>query len=733
MNIDSAQEVPKKKSEDEIVFVEILSNILENFERKTNLSSLKQMTNYNDGISLLNNLLHSVEQFAIKFEELKTKSSIKIPLHHTIILISNDDDFYLLNRTKDPENKKLINLKNPKNTDEDIDFESIDLTKFLVHSLKVFTEDHYNFIERIKSHWFWGILWRNRSSYSQSGLASIMVNVFAITTAMFTMIVYNKIIPANAIDSLIVLVSGVAVIILVDLITRSIRSNVLSNSGIDADELIADNLFEQIVDMKTNTAKMNVGSMASTMREFEQVREFFTSATLLSLFDLPFALFFIFIIWVIGGAMVYPIIIGCAILITVAFISNKLIKKASEASFQQGQKKHSVLIETLNGLETIKSTGAQSIMRKKWLKAISNQNEITSNVKKRSNLVTNLSQVMTSLLQVSVVTVGVFLVREGEYGYGAIIACTILLGKVIAPISQLVQILSRVNQLITGYKALNELMNQPRDHNRASSYVPRENFKGSIQFKDLEFKYPDTEKLIVDKLTNEIKPGEKVAIIGSNGSGKTTLARLILRLYEPTAGAMYFDGIDSRQIDPIFIRSQIGYVPQDPWIITGSVKDNLSLGNDEIVDDLLIWAGKTTGINRFIDANKDGYNMYVGEKGGLLSGGQKQALTIARAVIRKPKILLLDEPTSAMDQLSEKNLITNLFNELKDTTVIFITHRPSVLEFVDRILVLKDGKVFKQIDPKKTKQSPSSTTTNSRPEEPQYIYQPIKKIKTGND
>ena len=299
-------------------------------------------------------------------------------------------------------------------------------------------------------------------------------------------------------------------------------------------------------------------------------------------------------------------------------------------------------------------------MRKKWLKAISNQNEITSNVKKRSNLVTNLSQVMTSLLQVSVVTVGVFLVREGEYGYGAIIACTILLGKVIAPISQLVQILSRVNQLITGYKALNELMNQPRDHNRASSYVPRENFKGSIQFKDLEFKYPDTEKLIVDKLTNEIKPGEKVAIIGSNGSGKTTLARLILRLYEPTAGAMYFDGIDSRQIDPIFIRSQIGYVPQDPWIITGSVKDNLSLGNDEIVDDLLIWAGKTTGINRFIDANKDGYNMYVGEKGGLLSGGQKQALTIARAVIRKPKILLLDEPTSAMDQLSEKNLITNL-------------------------------------------------------------------------
>ena len=244
---------------------------------------------------------------------------------------------FISKSNKDPEKKKLINLKNPKDTNDAIDFESIDLTKFLVHSLKVFTEDHYNFIERIKSHWFWGILWRNRSSYSQSGLASIMVNVFAITTAMFTMIVYNKIIPANAIDSLIVLVSGVAVIILVDLITRSIRSNVLSNSGIDADELIADNLFEQIVDMKTNTAKMNVGSMASTMREFEQVRSFLL-LQLYSPFDLPFALFFIFIIWVIGGAMVYPIIIGCAILITVAFISNKLIKKASEASFQQGQK-----------------------------------------------------------------------------------------------------------------------------------------------------------------------------------------------------------------------------------------------------------------------------------------------------------------------------------------------------------------------------------------------------------
>ena len=215
--------------------------------------------------------------------------------------------------------------------------------------------------------------------------------------------------------------------------------------------------------------------------------------------------------------MVVPILIGCSILILVAVISNKLIKKASEASFKQGQK-HSVLIETLNGLETIKSTGAQSIMRKKWLSAISDQNEITFNVKQRSNLVTNFTQIMTSILQVSVVTVGVFLVRDGNYGFGAIIACTILLGKVMAPISQLVQILSRVNQLITGYKSLNDLMNQPRDHERTVSYVPRENFSGLVQFKDLEFKYPESEK-IINQLVSEVKIGEKVAIIGSNGSG----------------------------------------------------------------------------------------------------------------------------------------------------------------------------------------------------------------------
>ena len=231
------------------------------------------------------------------------------------------------------------------------------------------------------------------------------------------------------------------------------------------------------------------------------------------------------------------------------------------------------------------------------------------------NLVTNFTQIMTSILQVSVVTVGVFLVRDGNYGFGAIIACTILLGKVMAPISQLVQILSRVNQLITGYKSLNDLMNQPRDHERTSSYVPRENFSGLVQFKDLEFKYPESEKKIINQLLCEVKVGEKVAIIGSNGSGKTTLARLILRLYEPTGGAIYFDGIDSRQIDPIFIRSQIGYVPQEPWIISGSIKDNLTLGNENVNENDLVWVSKVTGINRFINLNKDGFNMSVGEKG----------------------------------------------------------------------------------------------------------------------
>ena len=261
------------------------------FWKKTSTEALKQMTSFNNGISLVNNLLHSIEQFAIKFEELNVKNKNNIPLHNNMVLISNETNFYLLNRSKDPENESLIDLGDSKNK---IVIDEIEISKYSFHSLKAATKDHYNFIERIKSHWFWGILWRNRSAYTQSGLASILVNVFAIATAMFTMIVYNKIIPANAIDSLIVLVSGVGVIIVVDLITRSIRSSVLNNSGIDADELIADNLFEQIVDMKTNTAKMNVGSMATTMREFEQVREFFTSATLLSLFDLPLCTFFYF-------------------------------------------------------------------------------------------------------------------------------------------------------------------------------------------------------------------------------------------------------------------------------------------------------------------------------------------------------------------------------------------------------------------------------------------------------
>jgi ATP-binding cassette subfamily C protein LapB len=548
-------------------------------------------------------------------------------------------------------------------------------------------------IPGIESHWFFAPLWKNRRFLLQAAFATLLTNLFAVGTSLFAMIVYNRIIPANAMSSLSVLVLGMFFLLLADYLIKTVRSKLLGIAGLESDMIIADRLFTQIIDMQYRSKKGSVGSLASTLKEYEQIREFFTSATLVSIIDMPFAIIFIFFIWFLGGAMILPVLAGIAVLFGITLYLQPRMKKIAEQSQEDAHNKHSVLVETLTGLETVKLLGAGGLLRRRFKNVLIKQAAISEETKRHTYFLSNLTQEIQQAVQICVVTVGAITVSNGSYGFGAIIACTILSGKALLPFAQLAQLLSRLNQISTGYKSLNELMKQPVEHSKESTYLNRGRLKGDVEFKDVCFSYPGQEGVALDHVSFKIKSGERVAIVGRVGSGKTTVSKLITKLFIPDSGSILIDGIDILQLDPAEIRENIGMVSQEPWLVAGSIEQNIILGSPDATTEDLLWAGKLCGVSNFTDEHPKGYKMLVGERGEGLSGGQRQSVTIARALVKRPPIFLFDEPTSAMDARSERTLIENLQNHRFEGTMIVITHRTSLLALVDRVLVLDNGKI----------------------------------------
>ena len=483
------------------------------------------------------------------------------------------------------------------------------------------------------------------------------------------------------------------ILLVADYIVKTSRSKLLGVAGVEADVVIADRLFGQVLDMQYKAKKGSVGTLASTLKEYEQIREFFTSATLVSIIDMPFAIIFVALIWYIGGHMVLPVLFGIGVLFFVTASMQPRMQKISERSLQDAHNKHSVLVETLSGLETVKLLGAGGLLRRRFKNVIAKQAELAEETKRLTFFSSNLTQEIQQGVQIAVVTVGAVTVTTGAYGFGAIIACTILSGKALLPFAQLAQLLSRLNQIVTGYKSLNELMQQPVEHARGAQYITRGEIRGAVEFKEVSFTYPGQEQKALDSISFEIKAGQKIAVVGRVGSGKTTIGKLISKLFLPETGAVYIDGVDIQQIDPAEIRENIGMVSQEPWLIAGTIEQNILLGSPEATTQDLIWAGNLAGVSEFIDIHPKGYKHTVAERGEGLSGGQKQAITIARALVKRPPILLFDEPTSAMDARTEKKFIERLKSEELDCTLIVITHRTSLLALAEHVLVVDQGKI----------------------------------------
>ena len=614
-------------------------------------------------------------------------------LRETVIVSLSKEQAWVMSFDESANTWKGIGLGLSEAFPVDFESEFIEPGRWSVFKCSRRTAEHLAVVPGIETHWFWSTIWSNRDLYLQSGLAALLTNIFALGVSMFSMIVYNRVIPSNAMDSLLVLVSGMLLLMIVDYIVRTVRNSFLSVAGVDSDLSLADRLFAQVLDLQYKSRNGTVGALANTLKEFEHIREFFASATLVSLIDVPFAIIFLAAIYLVGGYMVIPVVAGIVVMLAVTMYIQPRMKALAKHSFEDGQTKHSVMVESLTGLETLKLLGAGGFMRRRLRAVLERQADISEQTKDGTHLSTNVAQTMQQMVQMSVVATGVILVADGEFGFGAIIAATILSGKAIAPFAQLSQLLVRLNQIGVSYQALRDLMAQPVEHPKDRSFLPRNQFKGSVEFKDVTFTYPGQQEPVLQNVSFKVEPGERIAILGHVGSGKTTIGRLIAGLYEADSGMALVDGVDIRQIAPSDLRENLGISTQDVWLMSTTIEENISLGAVDAPADQVIWAGDLAGVSEFANRHPDGYKLKLKERGESLSGGQRQAISLARALVRRPPVLILDEPTSSMDARSEQTFVARFQKAKFDSTLILITHRTSLLSFVDRVIIMEYGKI----------------------------------------
>ena len=542
-----------------------------------------------------------------------------------------------------------------------------------------------------KSHWFWGAVLKRKSDYLQIILASVFINVFALASSFYIMTVYDRVIPNDALETLIALTIGVSAVIIFDLIMKTLRGLFIDRAGKHIDLVFGKDLFERLSRDYSVTNKNQIGTIAATIKEFDTLKDFISSATFVTFADIPFTFLFLFVLWTLGGAIAAVPAIIIVILLIFSFIVFPFLKRSSSSGLKETQNKQGVLVELFSGMETIKTLPGIFLLENRWMKSVENQADLSGFSKAISQFASNMSQTGQQVSQVGIVVYGVILIGVGELSMGSLIACVILSGRCLAPISQITSLLSKSTNAFSAYKALNEILKDKNFQNL--QYTQRKDIQPNIQLNNVSFNYENSTKPTINNLNLRIETRDKIALLGPIGSGKTTLLRLLAGLITPSNGSILIDGIESQQIDPVQLRDTIGFVSQTPILFTGSIKENLLLGNPEAKDEDIVKACTLSGIINFINKLEKGFETILFERGAQLSGGQRQSLSLARTLIGNPKIVLMDEPTSAFDSAGEMSFLKNMPNFLDDKTLILVTHKSSLLSLVDKILIIEDGLV----------------------------------------
>ena len=542
-------------------------------------------------------------------------------------------------------------------------------------------------------HWFWSVIADNRLLYHDVLLAALLTNLFALGMPLFIFNVYNRVIPNSATDTLWVLSIALPLMLLSELALRTMRGRFVDMASSRSDVKLSAYIMERVLGMRMEKRPVSAGSFAANLRAFESVRDFISSATIVAFIDLPFGLIFMIAIGWIAWQMLIPLIVGIAIVLLYALAVQGRMHELAETTFRAGSQRNATLIEGLVGFETIKSLGAESPFQRKWEQSAVLLARVGTQLRLLSASASNSSAFVQQIINMTIVILGVYLIADRTLSLGGLIACTMLASRAMAPIGQVAGLLVHYHTASTALTSLNEMMQREVERPEDATFISRGHLQGAIDFRDVSFSYPGQDQPALRNVTLSIKPGERVAILGRIGSGKSTLEKLILGLYRPTSGAVLIDGIDQRQLDPAEFRRQIGYVQQDVTLFYGTLRDNITMGAPLADDPAVVRAAELAGIIGLVNAHPQGFDMLIGERGESLSGGQRQGVAIARAVINDPPILLLDEPTSAMDHSSEEDVKRRLTAFAQGKTMVIISHRNSLLELADRLIVMDGGRI----------------------------------------
>lgn len=547
--------------------------------------------------------------------------------------------------------------------------------------------------------WFWKVIWRFRSYYGQVILATFLINFLALVSSLYVMNVYDRVIPNKTYETLWVLSIGVILAITFEFIAKLIRAHLTDIAGKKADLIISSALFRRVMAIRLADKPASSGSYASNLRDFESVREFMTSASLLVLVDLPFLLLFVFVIWLVGGKLALVPLILIPLVIFVGLIVQPKIAYYMTNSMKESSQRQGLVVEALEGIETLKVNNAASWAQQRWDYYTAKTALSQTKMKDLNNFVINFAVGMQQLNTVFLVLVGTYLIHSTVEGnritMGALIASVILSGRALAPLSQIAGLATRFQQAKVALAGVNGIIDRPIERRPDHQYIRLDKVDGKINFNNVSFTYNKDNPPALSEVSIEINPGEKVGILGKVGSGKTTLLNLASGLYEPLEGSVTLDNVDIRQLDPNYLRTQIAQLPQSPRLFLGTLRENLNLARQDnfSTDQDLLIALRRFGLDHIIKNHPRGLDMPLGENGMGLSGGQKQLVALARLTLREPKVVLLDEPTHSLDQNSENLALNSLARWTYDKTLIVVTHRPQVLQIVDRIIVIDKSKV----------------------------------------
>jgi len=551
-----------------------------------------------------------------------------------------------------------------------------------------------NLIANRKGYWFWHTFWDNRAVYRDVIIASIVINLFVLANPLFVMNVYDRIVPNNAIESLWVLAIGISVVYLFDILLKFLRSYFLEIAAKKSDVILSSKLFEQTLGLTMANRQGSIGAFANNLKEFDSIRNFFTSGTIASIVDLPFVLIFLSVIFFIAGQIVWVPIGIVLVILAYSFILKKPIQKSIEASYEASSQKNAVLIETLSAMETIKSLGVEAHSQWKWEQAVGQIAKASLKSKMLQSSIGRMTGFMQQISTVLIIIAGVYLIKDGDLTMGGLIATVMLSQRAIGPMGQFANLTSSYQQTKTSLDALNALMLQEVERPSNKRFIQHPIFEGTIEFIDVKFTYPGESKPALNGVSFKIEKGEKVGIIGKMGSGKSTVEKLILGFYPIDSGTILIDGIDISQLDPAELRRNINYVPQDVTLFRGDVRENIAYRAPYVEDSEVLRAAKLAGVDDFIKTHPAGYSLPINEGGTSLSGGQRQSIGVARALLLQAPIYLFDEPTNAMDAKTEQTMIERLKKNTLPNTSIVVTHKMSLLQLVDRLIVMNNGKII---------------------------------------